>query len=94
MNLNIYDVEDQPAAQKEIDCIMDCSMMLEVHLEKGNFTKALDLTQDMSRSVEALRRLIKEKETNSQVNSIAVKLISLGIDASVVYKYFDNKKAE
>lgn len=93
MNLNIYEVEDQPAAQKEIDCIMDCSIMLEVHIEKGNFTKALDLTQDMSRSVVALRRLIKEKETNSQVNSIAGKLASLGIDTSVVHKYFDNKKS-
>ena len=93
MNINIFAVDDQPAAQKEIDRIMDCSMMLEVHIEKGDFTKALDLTHDMSRSVIALRRLIREKETNSQLNSIASKLVSLGIDASVVCIHFDNKKS-
>ena len=93
MNLNIYKVEDHPTAQKEIDCIIDCSMMLEVHIEKENFTKALDLTLDMSKSIVALRKLIKEKETNSQMYSIAAKLSSLGIDTSVVHKYFDNKKS-
>lgn len=92
MNLKIYKAEDQPAAQKEIDCIMDCSMMLEVHLEKGNFTKALDLTIDMSKSIVELRKLIKEKETNSQMDSIAEKLTTLGIDISVVFKHLDTKK--
>jgi len=93
MNLNIFKAEDQPAAQNEIDCIMECSVLLEIHLEKGNFNRAHDLTQDMSKSVVALQKLIKEKETQIQLNSIVSKLKSLGIESSIVTRYFDNKKS-
>lgn len=93
MNLNIFKPEDHPAAQKEIDCIMECSVLLEIHLEKGNFNKAHDLTQDMSKSISELQRLIKEKKTHQQLNSIVSKLKSLGVESSIVTKYFDNKKS-
>lgn len=93
MNLNIYQVEDHPAAQKEIDCIMDCSMMLEVHIEKGNFTKALDLTKDMYKSISVLQKLIKEKESHKHLNSIVSRLATIGVDSSIVTKYLDNKKS-
>lgn len=92
MNINLFKPEDQPSAQKEIDCIIDCSMMLEVHIEKGDFTKVLDLTLDMSKSIVALRKLIEAKETNSQMDSIAAKLANLGIDISIVFKHLDTKK--
>ncbi|MCZ8541988.1 hypothetical protein [Psychrobacillus psychrodurans] len=93
MNLNIYKAEDHSVAQKEIDCIMDCSMMLEVHIEKGNFTKALDLTKDMYKSISVLQKLIKEKESHKQLSSIVSKLASIGVDSSIVTKYLDNKKS-
>lgn len=93
MNLNIFKAEDQPAAQKEIDSIMECSVLLEIHLEKGNFNRAFDLTKDMSKSVVELQRLIKEKETSIQLKSIVSKSESIGVDSSIVSKYFDNKKS-
>ena len=93
MNINIFKPEDHPAAQKEIDCIMECSVLLEIHLDKGNFSQAFDLTQDMSKSVVVLQNLIKEKETQEQLNSIVSKLKSLGVDSSIVTRYFDNKKS-
>jgi len=93
MNFNIFKVEDQPAAQNEIDCIMERSVLLEIHLEKGNFKRAYDLTQDMSKSLVELQKLIKEKETQAQLNSIVSKLKCLGVDSSIVSRYFDNKKS-
>lgn len=93
MNLNIYKVEDHPTAQKEIDCIMDCSMILEVHIEKGNFTKAFDLTKDMYKSISVLQKLIKEKESHQQLSLIVSRLASIGVDSSIVTKYLDNKKS-
>ncbi|MFX3674697.1 MAG: hypothetical protein ACE3JQ_09650 [Paenisporosarcina sp.] len=93
MNLHLFREEDQLAAQKEYDYILDCTMLLEIHLTEGNYKQALSLTQDLQKSVQLLQKLIKEKETNSQMNSIASKLVSLGIDASVVCIHFDNKKS-
>lgn len=93
MNHNNNKVEDHPAAQKEIDCIMDCSVLLEIHLVKGNFNQALILTQDMTKSVVALQKLIKVKENDHQLNSIVFKLKSLGVDSSIVTRYLDNKKS-
>lgn len=94
MDINIFKVEDQPTAQKEIDCIMESSVLLEIHLDKGNFNQAIILTQDMSKSVVTLQKLIKEKETQMQLKSIVSKLQSSGIESSIVTRYFDNKKAE
>ncbi len=81
------------ATQKEIDRLMDCSMMLEVQMTKGNLTQAFALTQDIHKTIIALQKLIKEQETSKQLQSIVSKLKSIGVDSSIVSKYFDNKKS-
>lgn len=83
----------QHTAQKEIDCLMDCSMMLDVHMKKGNLTQALALTQDMQNSIVSLQNNIKEQKTRKQLHSIVSKMQSLEVASSIVKKYFDNKKS-
>ena len=93
MNNNIFAADNQPQVQKEIDRIMECSVLLEIHIYKGKFNQALDLTQDISKSVISLQKLIKEKETQHKAKSIVSKLKSFGVDSSIVTRYFDNKKS-
>lgn len=82
-----------PATQKEIDCLMDCAMMLEIHMNKGNSSQALSIMQDMQNSIDSLKNHIKEQKTREQLQAIVSRLKSIGVDSSIVSKYFDNKKS-
>lgn len=89
---NLVNKEDISTADKEYDSVMNCIVLVEIHLEKGNFDQALGYIKDIEKSLKVLKQLIEKNKTNSRVNDIVNQLKEAGVDASTVIKAL--KKAE
>ena len=84
--------EDINKADKEYDSVMNCVVLVEIHLEKGNFEQALGYIKDIEKSLKVLKSLIEKNHTDSRIIGIVNRLKEVGVDASTVIKAL--KKAE
>lgn len=89
---NRVNKEDISTADKEYDSVMNCIVLVEIHLEKGNFDQVLRYIKDIEKSLKVLKQLIEKNKTDSRVNGIINRLKEAGVDVSTVIKAL--KKAE
>lgn len=84
--------EENKSAEKELDCALNCLLLIELHLGKGNFADALMLLNDLQKSITSLKMLSEDKISKLQVISVMNRLSSVGIDPETIKRLI--KKAE
>ena len=76
--------EDISIADKEYDSVMNCIVLVEIHLEKSNFDLALGYIRDIEKSLKVLKRLIEKNHTDSRVIGIVNRLKEVGVDQTTL----------
>lgn len=76
--------EDLKVADKEYDCVMHCIVMIEIHLQRGNFDDALMLIKDIEKSLLVLKRLIEKNKNDTKINSLVNRFKEIGVDVTTI----------